>query len=370
MDSIAPFLILVSPVISSLTCAFMLLLPSRMSGSKSVLAARRVLLVYFIVAGINWLSSIVHVYFPDHFTYIRLIVLAFYLLTAVLLYHFAFLLTKTQAGERFSLWHYIVPFLFVGVCYLIRFLVPSEVPIVTSVYLERKVAGYEWYYSFLYVIIFSRIVWGGCYSLLCLFRYFRYRRVVSNYSANLYNTSLEWMRIFLILVLGYMVVSVWSLMVPFRVVYSSYLMLIMALLLISQHVVMCFNMVRGNYYLLIAEEDDPSEIKPTKTNDPIVALTPKRFLSYMEKDKPYLNPDLTIVDMACDLQTNRTYLSTFINQEYQMNFSRLINAYRLKELDRLLSIADDTDLSVVDLIYRVGFGSYQSYQRAKKQKNK
>ena len=39
--------------------------------------------------------------------------------------------------------------------------------------------------------------------------------------------------------------------------------------------------------------------------------------------------------MAKDLFSNRTYISAFINREYEMNFNRFINNYRLKEVEKI-----------------------------------
>ncbi len=90
----------------------------------------------------------------------------------------------------------------------------------------------------------------------------------------------------------------------------------------------------------------------------------------MRTEKPYLNPNLKITDMMGYLKTNRTYLSAFINKEYGVNFSSFINMYRLEELDKLLANPKYTSYNNLYLITLAGFGSYDSYLRAKKQQIK
>ena len=92
----------------------------------------------------------------------------------------------------------------------------------------------------------------------------------------------------------------------------------------------------------------------------------KLFERYIQEGKPYLNPKLKITDMCRQLGTNRSYLSTFINREYGMNFSRYINRLRLEELERLRTDPAQKGVKAMELIQHAGFNSYRSYLRTKK----
>lgn len=85
----------------------------------------------------------------------------------------------------------------------------------------------------------------------------------------------------------------------------------------------------------------------------------------MASGKTYLSPDLKITDITAPLNTNRTYLSAFINQEYGMNFSRYTNSLRLKEVKRLATEPQFSDRTLNAIVRETGFGSYNSYRRAK-----
>ena len=89
------------------------------------------------------------------------------------------------------------------------------------------------------------------------------------------------------------------------------------------------------------------------------------FERYFKKNKPYLNPYLTLSDLTDPLQTNRTYLSNFINRTYGMNFNRYLNVCRLHEMDRLLSMYGNRHKTPESLCTLAGFGSYRSYLKAK-----
>lgn len=54
----------------------------------------------------------------------------------------------------------------------------------------------------------------------------------------------------------------------------------------------------------------------------------------MNEEKPYLNPHLTILDVAKSLDTNRTYLSVAMNRLLKTNFPGYINDLRIQEAIR------------------------------------
>src|SRR5690606_36735417 len=96
-------------------------------------------------------------------------------------------------------------------------------------------------------------------------------------------------------------------------------------------------------------------------------LLKEEFERFMHEEKPYLNPELKITDLVAELRVNRTYLSAFINAEYHMNFSCLINFYRIKAYDELRNDATKKHLTNQELIELVGFKSYRSFLRVRTQ---
>ncbi|PKP41195.1 MAG: hypothetical protein CVT93_09120 [Bacteroidetes bacterium HGW-Bacteroidetes-10] len=84
-----------------------------------------------------------------------------------------------------------------------------------------------------------------------------------------------------------------------------------------------------------------------------------RLEKYFEKERPYLNKDLSINEVAVILYTNKTYLSKVINESMGLNFNQYLNFYRMKEVDRLIN--DDIDISIQELCKKSGFGCMASF---------
>ncbi len=87
----------------------------------------------------------------------------------------------------------------------------------------------------------------------------------------------------------------------------------------------------------------------------------------IKQDKVFLNPQLSLVDLANHIGTNRTYLSRYINNYRGTPFINYINDFRCEEAQRILSNNGNT-LTMVELSEQSGFASYSTFRRVFKQK--
>ena len=107
------------------------------------------------------------------------------------------------------------------------------------------------------------------------------------------------------------------------------------------------------------------ENEDTKDDDaakPSIYAESRRALEqWMETDKPYLNPDFRLTDLMQVLPMNRTYLSQFINAEYDCTFYQFVTNYRVEEAKRLMS--ENPQLKMQDVADRCGFSSATVFGR-------
>jgi AraC-like DNA-binding protein len=88
----------------------------------------------------------------------------------------------------------------------------------------------------------------------------------------------------------------------------------------------------------------------------------RKMLVLFEEEKIYLNSQLNIMDIVQAVGTNRTYISSIINQQYNQNFCSFVNSYRIEELEKvLLENPDYTNEILADCC---GFGSLNSMKRS------
>ncbi|WP_339714733.1 tetratricopeptide repeat protein [uncultured Kriegella sp.] len=79
--------------------------------------------------------------------------------------------------------------------------------------------------------------------------------------------------------------------------------------------------------------------------------------SLMSKEAPFLNPDLTLRDLAELLQIPPNYLSQLLNEGFDKNFSEFVNSYRLEIFKKKVATPSLRHLTILALAYDSGFNS-------------
>lgn len=81
-------------------------------------------------------------------------------------------------------------------------------------------------------------------------------------------------------------------------------------------------------------------------------------------DKIYLNPNLKLSDLAKKIDSNQTYISKLINQNYNYNFNDYINNLRVQEFCKLIEKQNYKDINIDMLYSKVGFKAKSTFYAA------
>jgi AraC-like DNA-binding protein len=107
-----------------------------------------------------------------------------------------------------------------------------------------------------------------------------------------------------------------------------------------------------------------------KNNDQI-AVDEKEYIQellklqqYMAKEKPFLNPYLTIQDVARDIKVPVRDLSLLINHKLDQHFYDFVNTYRIECAMDILKDVTKSKVTVLEILYEVGFNSKSSFNTA------
>lgn len=82
---------------------------------------------------------------------------------------------------------------------------------------------------------------------------------------------------------------------------------------------------------------------------------------WMASEKPYLNPNFRLTDLRQVLPMNRTYLSQFINAEYDCTFYQFVTNYRIEEAK--LQMRQNPNLKMQQISELCGFSSATVFGR-------
>ena len=83
------------------------------------------------------------------------------------------------------------------------------------------------------------------------------------------------------------------------------------------------------------------------------------LMDYFEREKPYLKPNVKILDIAERLKTNTSYLSRIINSHFKKNFSQFINWYRVRESMDIF--VKNNSIDIATMAYKSGFKSLTTF---------
>ena len=97
----------------------------------------------------------------------------------------------------------------------------------------------------------------------------------------------------------------------------------------------------------------PPELRPWRA----------RLLALMADEQPWLEPELTLTELAQRLRTNPGLLSKVINTGCGQNFNDFVNTYRVQEACRKLADARFAHYSLVGVALESGFNSKSTFNR-------
>ncbi|MFN8211699.1 MAG: AraC family transcriptional regulator [Bacteroidales bacterium] len=94
----------------------------------------------------------------------------------------------------------------------------------------------------------------------------------------------------------------------------------------------------------------------------------EKLSKYMKSSKPYLNPELTLSQLAGELGISSHFLSQVINEKLELNFFDFINGYRVEEFKERTSNPNYSNFSLLGIALECGFNSKSAFNRIFKQK--
>ncbi len=84
----------------------------------------------------------------------------------------------------------------------------------------------------------------------------------------------------------------------------------------------------------------------------------------LDEKKIYTNSNLTLFDIAADLDTNRNLISSIINQGFKMNFNDFINSKRVDAVIKKIKKGEHIDNTLLGIALDSGFNSKTTFNRA------
>lgn len=244
-----------------------------------------------------------------------------------------------------------LPFVsFLGLfCYFVLFDAPANVFEVIKIMLQTV--------STLQILI---------YFLLIILRLIRYARKIKESHSSLEKINLNWL---LILMTGFVILWLTAAVIAVLQISSAdgFWLAVTIFFLITGYIALG----QPEIITQISFEEPALTGKTNKAAYSKSSLTDEsanryydQLVTYVEKEKPYIQSTLTLPGLAKKLSISPHHLSQVINQRGKTSFFDFINAYRIKEAARLLKDKSRKNIKIAEIGYEVGYNSLSSFNKA------
>lgn len=199
--------------------------------------------------------------------------------------------------------------------------------------------------------------------------FYNYRKRIQEYFSNTYKLELNWILSFLIAFTALFLYSslqdiIGSLIIELNYEQRWWLNIFMAIVVLFVGIKGYFTDTTKLNKLSFSFSPNPESIPQVKKKEEKVSTEEiEKLKNYMKSEKPYLNPDLNLSDLADELQINRAELSKVINSGFHKNFNDFINEYRVNTFKEKLNLGKHKQLSLLGIAYDCGFNSKATFNR-------
>lgn len=103
-------------------------------------------------------------------------------------------------------------------------------------------------------------------------------------------------------------------------------------------------------------------VSPVKKKTALINATKSseysaRLLEYLSVNKPFLNPDLSLRELASQVEIHPNHLSWLLNNNFGKNYNEFINQYRIEAFKLNAKASKNANLTIEGLAYESGFNS-------------
>jgi AraC-like DNA-binding protein len=286
---------------------------------------------------------------------------AFGFLFGPLLYFYTAVLTnKNYKFTKVSAIH-LAPFLIYNLIYII-FFHSQSVDVKQKLLITGSVLP-TWIGSSITPLMHVQIL---IYIILCIVMLNRYGKEIKNLYSEIDKLNLSWLKLTLFAFIFMWLVDAVQVFLfrVFEIEESDYLTILsLTINFVFANVIIFKGLKHPEFFNGIEAIQKPKYEKSSlKENEADEYL--RRLNSIMDKEKPYLTPSVTINDLADKTGIHCKYLSQIINEKMNQNFFDFINYHRINEAKKILSNPENKKLTVLEILYEVGFNSKSVFNSA------
>ena len=307
-----------------------------------------------------------------HFKLLSISLISLLILHGIFLYYYVLTLVSDKKQISVKDIVHLIPFVLFNLYILISSFNPG---LSGKLNIEKVSPGDNPPLIFSFFLILTAVS-GTVYFLLTIRLFKKLDINIFNNFSNSTNVDLYWIRR-LVLVFG----VVWTALISVTVIHHIFRMFSMVFctdglfLSLSLFVILIgyFGLKQSVIFsfenIILEEEATKSHTKYSGSR--LTDLEAKQYseilTDHMKSAKPYLNPDLSLPQLAAELDISSHYLSQVINEQFDLNFFDFVNKYRVEAFKEKITSNEFSNFSLLGIAFDCGFNSKSAFNRVFKQ---
>lgn len=278
-----------------------------------------------------------------------------FLLIAPLLWLYTTELTGQKVKVSIHLILHFLPFLFIIFLSLsVRWIHPQHLII-------KFLDNYHWLTTTFFWVTVA--VQFSCYQLFIHKRWLAYQEIIQQEVSNTENVSISWVRFFTGIFLLINLLFLFSLFAVIHLDYRMWLYKSIALIFSLSIFALGYKGIlqKEIFYAVPKIPNDITEKEITVSESKVDKDLITRLLDHMENNKPFLDPELTLTELAKGLNISRSQLSQLINDGIGDNFYDFVNKYRVEQVKKLMTDPQMKNYNLFGIALEAGFKSKSTF---------
>lgn len=202
------------------------------------------------------------------------------------------------------------------------------------------------------------------YPLISFLKLRKHRRAILNEFSSIEKLTLDWLRHWIVLELLAFIISyivIWF--ATFEIIDYVLSFRILALIIMVNVFVVGFFGLRQPVITMSLEKEPKQKYRRTGLSFEQASKLLDRLHQSMEKNKPFLDQELSLDILAEQLDTSKHHLSQVLNKDLGVSFYEFINKARVQEFKERLLSDDFHHLSILGIALECGFSSKSSFNQ-------
>ncbi|MBN2434609.1 MAG: AraC family transcriptional regulator [Spirochaetes bacterium] len=272
-----------------------------------------------------------------------------------------YVLSSTDNSFRLSLRHliHLIPFSAVLLYVFFEYIVSGSVTTYLISSNNHTVFAFFEYQN----IRIARVIQFYSYILLAWYSLYQHKKNITNIFSSVSNISLRWLRFFLVAIALWGLFEIAAILVYRGVLkfYYPYAYILSSVALLIILTTLFLKALSQREIIIPVKLERVGKYKKNPLDEKEKNIYLKMLNEYMLREKPYLEPELTVKNLSDMTEIPPHRISQVLNSALKINFYDYVNSHRIEESKQLLSSDPEDKKNIIEVVYESGFNSKSTF---------